>query len=179
MNDIPVNVVDIGASLVICLSTLRGFHRGLSGEWSQLIGVTAALVFGVYFHDPFGSWILAHSHVPARTAYALAFVITAVGVILGMVLLGFLFRRIMKVVFEPKVDKPGGGLAGFISGAILVVIVFMAVNMWPNEYLNRQFGRESIIGRAVVRCTPAIHEETGEIPPVKKTRKEIREAADL
>jgi uncharacterized membrane protein required for colicin V production len=179
MEHFPINAVDIGALLVVCLSTLRGFHRGLSGELAQLISVVAALILGVYTRKPFGSWLLENTHLSNRSAHALAFVLTVVAVILAMVLLGFVFRRIMKVVFEEGVDKPGGGLAGFASGTLVAIIVFMIMNMWPHEYLNRQFGEESIIGRVVVKWTPTVQDKADELPASKKIKKEIKRTTDL
>ena len=179
MEHLPVNAVDIGALLVICLSTLRGFHRGLSGELAQLISVTVALILGLYARDPFASWLLANTHLASRSAHALAFALVVTGVIIAAILLGFVFSRIMKIVFEESVDKPGGGFAGFVSGILIVALVFMIVTMWPNEYLNRQFGEESIIGRAVIRWTPTVRDRLGDLPVSKEVNKGIRKSRDL
>lgn len=179
MDSLPINAIDIGALLIICLSTLRGFHRGLSGELAQLVSVTAALILGLYSFQPFGAWILANTHLSSRSAHALAFGATVAAVILAMVLLGFVFRSIMKIVFEEKVDKPGGGLAGFISGVLVVVILFMILTLFPHDYLNRQFGEGSIIGRVVVKWTPAIHDSIDELPASKDVKRELRKATEL
>ena len=101
-------------------------------------------------------------------------------------LLGFVFRRIMKIVFEPAVDKPGGGFAGFVSGILAVLIVFMIMIQWPNDYLNRKFGEESVIGRVVVKLAarsapwmPAGRDKVDSLPVSKEVKKEIRKAGEL
>jgi len=179
MEHFPVSVIDIVAVLIICLSTLRGFLRGLSGELAQLISLVLALVVGVYTYRPFGTWILNNTHISNRAAHTVAFVVAVAAVILVAVLLSFVFRRIMKIVFEPNVDKPGGGLAGFISGVLAVILIFMILNLWPHAYLNRKCGEESVIGRVVVRFMPAVQEKVGELPATQEVKKEIQKATDL
>ena len=175
----PISVVDIGASLVICLSALRGFLRGLSGEISQLISLAASLILGIFFREPFGRWLMGHTHLAAPTAHALAFTVTVFGALVVLILIGFVLRKIMKVVFEPGVDKPFGGLAGLLSGVLIVIIVFAAMNLWPHEYLNRKFGEESVIGRVIVKWMPKAEETVDEIPIPKDVKREIREATEL
>ena len=179
MEHFPVSVVDMIAVLVICLSTLRGFFRGLSGELAQLISLVLALVVGVYSYRPFGIWILSNTHLSHRAAHTVAFVVTVTTVILAAVLLGFVFRRIMKIVFDPKIDKPGGGLAGFVSGTLAVLLVLMILNLWPHAYLNRKCGEESVIGRLVVKFMPAVREKVDDLPATRKVKEEIQEATDL
>jgi uncharacterized membrane protein required for colicin V production len=179
MEHFPVSVIDIIAVLIICLSTLRGFFRGLSGELAQLISLVLALVVGVYTYRPFGAWILSNTHLSNRAAHTVAFVVAVTSVILAAVLLSFVFRRIMKVVFEPTVDKPGGGLAGFISGTLAVILIFMILNLWPHAYLNRKCGEESVIGRVVVKFMPVAREKVDELPVTREVKEEIRKATDL
>jgi uncharacterized membrane protein required for colicin V production len=179
MEHFPVSVVDIVAVLIICLSTLRGFHRGLSGELAQLVSLILAFVVGVYTYRPFGTWILNNTHASSRTAHTVAFVVAVASVILAAVLLGFVFRRIMKIVFDPKVDKPGGGLAGFVSGTLAVILILVMLNLWPHAYLNRKCGEESVIGRLVVKFMPAVREKADELPVTRDVKKEIRKATEL
>jgi diadenosine tetraphosphatase ApaH/serine/threonine PP2A family protein phosphatase len=49
----------------------------------------------------------------------------------------------MKISFEGNIEKAGGCIAGFIRAVMLVLIILAAMNMWPHDYLNRIFGRES------------------------------------
>lgn len=154
----PPSVVDVIALGFIVLGALQGFLRGLSGELAALIGTVAALALSVRYYRPFGGWVLAHSRLEGRPAFALAFLVVVIAAVLIMLLLRFGLKRIMKVVVEPGADRLGGLLAGTIRATVIVVIVFVTLNLFPNDYLNRVFGEESLTGTAVVRATPHARE---------------------
>ncbi len=145
-----LNPIDIAVSLIICINLIIGFRRGLSGELAGLAGTAAAFGLGLYFMVPFSLWLHEHSRLEGQAAQAVAFASTAIGVILTAILLRLILGKIMKITFEPTVDKLGGVLSGFIRSSILVLIVFVTIDMWPHEYLNRKFGRESMVGKFVV-----------------------------
>ena len=68
----------------------------------------------------------------------------------------------MKVVFEEPFDKVAGSVAGFVRSALFTLIVFIAVNLTPHEYLNRLFGEESVIGTLTLKMMPMLQEELEE-----------------
>jgi uncharacterized membrane protein required for colicin V production len=152
-----VNPVDIVALMIICVNLIIGLSRGLSGELAGLVGTAAAFGLGIFFQTPFSSWLQDHTRLQGRSAQAVAFISTAIAVIIIAILLRLILRKIMKITFEPTVDKVGGLISGFIRSSILVLIIFVAVNMCPHEYLNRKFGEESMIGRLVIEhITPRL-----------------------
>lgn len=168
------NAVDIGALVILLLGTIIGFRRGLSGEIARFIGTIAALCLGIYFYKPFGAWIAGHTRIGEETANVIAFALMAGAVLLITLLVRLILRSIMKISFEGNLEKAGGCIAGFIRALILVLMVFMAMNMWPHEYLNRTFGRESVIGSLVVKYMPAIKKQVEKLP-VKEKVEDIRE----
>ncbi len=174
MENFPVpNVVDIVALAVITLGSLLGIKRGLSGELARLLSVTAAFIFGIEFCNPFGTWLVEHSRLGVRSAYAFAFLVTIVVAFIILLVLRFTLKRVIKVVIAEEFDRIGGLIAGFISSVLIVVIVLLGINLWPHDYLNRVFGSESIIGRGTLRMVPAVRKELeeNELPvPGKKEK---------
>lgn len=153
------NVIDVAALIIVAFSTLQGFRRGLSGELARLVSVVVAFSFGLYFYRPLGSWLVEHSRLTEQRAQALAFLAMVIAAVVVMIFLRFVLKHIMKIAFEKKVDKMGGCLAGFIRSSVFVIIVFLLLNMWPHDYLNRQFGEKSVIGNIVVKYMPALREQ--------------------
>ena len=174
MNHLPaVNVIDIAAVLIVCVNLIIGIRRGLSGELAGLIGTIAAFGLGAHFLSPFGAWLKDHSRLGERPAQALAFI--SVGVIIVMILLRLLLGKIMKVSFEPSVDKIGGFASGLIRSCILVLIIVVAVQMYPSDYLDRKFGEESVVGRFVVKhVMPRVEDKT----PVAELKSEATSAVE-
>jgi len=161
----PISIVDILALIAVALGTLQGWHRGLSGELARLAGIVAALILGLYLFHPFGDWILKHTLLGLRAANTLAFLTTAIAATVVMVVLRFLLKRLMKIVIEERADKVGGLFAGLVRCSAFVFIVFLIMNLWPHDYLNRKFGEESLIGAAIIRFVPSLREHKDESRP--------------
>jgi uncharacterized membrane protein required for colicin V production len=176
MNHLPdINVIDIAAVIVVCVSLIIGIRRGLSGELAGLIGTIAAFGLGAHFLAPFGVWLQAHTRLGERPAQALAFISVAVGVIIVMILLRLLLGKIMKISFEPAVDKFGGFASGLIRSCVLVLIIFVSIQMCPNDYLNRKFGEESVVGRFVAKhVMPRVEDKK----PVEELKTEATSAVE-
>ncbi len=141
-----MNLVDIVALSLIALGSLHGFIRGLSGELSHLISLIASFIFGIWFYEPFGMWLSANTRLTAQPAHALAFIATILVALIILLCLRYFLRTIMKVVIEEKFDRIGGLVAGLLRSTIIVVIIFVFMNLIPHEYLNQEFGDDSIIG---------------------------------
>jgi uncharacterized membrane protein required for colicin V production len=162
MNHFPaISVIDIAVLVIIGVNLIIGLRRGLSGELAGLIGTIAAFGIGAHFLSPFGAWLNNHTRLGERPAQALAFISVAVGVIIVMILLRLLLGKLMKISFEPTIDKIGGFASGLVRSCILVLIIVVSVLMCPNDYLNRKFGEESVVGRSVVKYVmPHVEDKT-------------------
>jgi len=154
----PVSLVDVIALAAIALGAVRGYFRGLSGELARVISLVAAFVLGLRCYEPLAQWVLAHTRIAEENAPVAAFIITVLAAIVCLFLLRYVLKRIMKVVIEDRADKIGGVIAGLLRSVIMVLIVFLALNLWPNERLNSMFGEESLIGRLVRKVAPSARE---------------------
>jgi len=148
------NFVDILALVAVIVGAVQGWIRRLSGEIASLISTVAALVLGITLCRPLGEWLVVHTRLTERPAALVAFLATIIAATAVMILIRFLLRSIMKVVFEETTDRIGGCVAGILRVSAIVLIVFLAMNLWPHEYLNRIFGEESTVGSVVVRYVP-------------------------
>jgi uncharacterized membrane protein required for colicin V production len=176
MNHLPsVNVIDIAVLIIIGVNLIIGIRRGLSGELAALVGTVAAFGLGAHLLSPFGAWLNGHTRLGERPAQALAFISVAVGVIIVMILLRLLLGKLMKISFEPTLDKIGGFAAGLIRSCVLVLIIVVSVLMCPNDYLNRKFGEESVVGRSIAKYVMPRVEDT---KPAKEIKTEAAAAIE-
>ena len=176
MNYLPViNVIDIAALIIIGVNIIIGMRRGLSGELAGLVGTIAAFGLGAHFLAPFGAWLKDHTRLGERPAQALAFISVVVCVIIVMILLRLILGKIMKLSFEPAVDKIGGFVSGLVRSCVLVLIIVVSVQICPNDYLNRKFGEESVVGRSVVKYVmPRVEDKA----PVEELKTEAAAAVE-
>ena len=157
-----MNIIDIAAIAIVALGVIQGCRRRLSGELAHLISVVAAFGTGLFFFRPVGDWFMAHTRLTDQGAHVVAFIATMLASLVVMTLIRIVLGRVMKVVIEPEVDRTGGAIAGFVRASVFVLIVFIIMNMWPHDFLNRIFGEESLIGSVVVKCMPALRDAVEE-----------------
>jgi len=183
----PPSVIDIVALIIVALGMFQGFRRGLSGELARLISIVVAFALGLHFYHPFGLWLSAHTRLSEQPAHALAFITAIIAAIVTMILLRIVLKRVMTIVFEKKIDKMGGLLAGFVCSSVIVIIIFMIMIIVPNNYLNRQFGQNSVIGSVIIKYMPVLCKESEELPIAekiettrkKKAREKTRTGTDV
>ena len=169
------NIIDIVAIVLIVLWGARGYRRGLSGELASVVSVITALVLGLFLYQPVGDWTAANTRLTGDLAQALAFGITVVLVILTAILFRTLARKVVSIVFAESIDKSLGLLAGFVRGCVIVTILFLIMNLWPHEYLNRKFGEESVIGKLVLKAVPSVRKTIKNIKIKRPSRQELNE----
>ena len=163
MDTLPTpHVADFLAVAVVVLITIRGHTRGLSGEVAQLAGLVIAFLFGLQAHPVVTLWLLDHTRLEGQSAHAVAFVAAFLAAVAAMLLVRYLLRFVMRVVIEEKFDKAAGSVAAFLRACILVTVVFLVMNLWPHEYLNRTFGEDSLIGTIVMRQAAHLVEKVEE-----------------
>jgi len=160
-----LNLVDVIALGVIAIGMLQGYFRGFSGEIARLVGLAVAFFLGLRFYQPIGQWFFAHTRLADEPARALAFLGTVLAATLCMLIVRKVLKRIMQVAIEKGPDRAGGVLLGAVRAGVVVVIVFLALNLWPNETLNRMFGEESLIGRGLLRVFPELSTPRGDQDP--------------
>lgn len=178
------NVVDIIALVLIAIGGIRGFYHGLSGEIGHLTGVVVSFLAAIFAYGWIAAWMAGNTVLSERTANAVAFIVTFIGAMVMVFLVSRIIRHIIRSSIEEKRDKGWGAVIGLARAAIIVIAIFVALNFWPNEYLNRVCGTESTIGSVVLKFMPDIREqidrklqekEDGESDPPRPRRARSRE----
>ena len=155
-------IIDIIAIVVVLAGALRGYFRGLSGELARLVSMILSMALGIVISRPMGAWFCAHTRLSEPQARVFAFLSIVVVVLLTMVVVRVVLKHIMQVIFNKKVDRIGGVIAGTSGAVLFVLMVFLMMIIWPNEYLNRKFGEESITGRMMISLMPDLEDEGAE-----------------
>lgn len=153
-----INVTDIAALALMGIGAFIGYRRKLSGELAILLSVGAAFFVGLFFYEPLGVWLVNNTKldVGASKVATYVFLVLAAGIM--MVLLRILLEKIMNLVIGENADKLGGMIAGVAKSLFIVLIIYLAMNVIPYDYVNRKFGEESFIGRITLRFLPSLEE---------------------
>lgn len=162
-----ISVPDIVAVIVVLVCVFQGVRQGLSKELARTVAVLLALGLGLWSAVPLGDWMATSTRLNTANARALVFTVVAVLILVVFLLLRMVFRILMKVSFNEKIEKPGGALGGIIRGVGFVMIVFLAVNLWPHDYINRKCGEESLVGKWTMKG--ALRLRPGLVAPREKS----------
>ena len=128
--DVPiVNALDIGIAVLVLISAVLAYVRGLVHEVLSLagwIGAIFATFYGFPFLHPYARQLITIDIVADFGAGIVIFV-------LSLVILSLMTRRISKKVKESPlnaVDRSLGFLFGLLRGALIVCIAYIGLGMF-------------------------------------------------
>lgn len=129
----PINLTDAAVVLVILISGLFAFFRGLVHEVLAVIswiGAALATVYGFPYAQPYVAQLIAVPLIADMAAGAGIFLIT---LIVLSVLTNFVSHRIRNSALGP-LDRSMGLIFGFARGAVLIAVAWLIFTwLLPHE----------------------------------------------
>lgn len=121
-----MNAFDIIVGVILVYSLIRGLFRGLVKEVSSIIGVLGGFFAAYSFYGFLAGYL---SGVVSNPAYRnlLAFLIIFCAVVVLVNVLAIIIKYLLKIVFLGWLDRLGGVVFGFIKGALIVSVLFLAL----------------------------------------------------
>jgi len=168
-----LNLVDILALLFVLVHVVLSWRRGLSEEIGRVAGAALAFWIGLRYHQMVAGWLTDHTRMEGPPATVVSYITVVLAIILASLILTLVVSKIIELAIPEGVDKVGGGLAGLVKGAFYMAMIFLAMNLWPHDYLNRHFGDESLIGSVVVKWVPAVQEQMEEKGVADRVREKV------
>jgi len=153
-------IVEVGVLVLVLWEFLWGLKRGLTGEFSRLISTLVVLIAGLRFYQVVGRLLADNTRLSEdpELARAVAFLLIVVCFALLFLIVRLILRLLMSVKFNDKIDRPGGGVAGFLRGVLMALLCVYAIGLWPHEYLRNLVRKQSIVGRTVFQYAPPVIE---------------------
>lgn len=121
-----MNAFDILVGVILAYSLFRGLFRGLVKEASSIIGVLGGFFAAYSFYGLLAGYL---SGVVSNPAYRnlLAFLIIFCAVVVLVNVLAIIIKYLLRIVFLGWLDRLGGVVFGFIKGALIVAVLFLAL----------------------------------------------------
>ena len=121
-----MNAFDIIVGVILAYSLFRGLFRGLVKEASSIIGVLGGFFAAYSFYGLLAGYL---SGVVSNPAYRnlLAFLIIFCAVVVLVNVLAIVIKYLLRIVFLGWLDRLGGVVFGFIKGALIVAVLFLAL----------------------------------------------------
>ena len=162
------NLIDLLLVLLVLLSMLSGYRRGLILGVLDLASWVLSLLAGLRFYQPVARWLGVNVHsLPQIWNRPLAFILIAVIVGLAVHLVGnLILRRLPKDIHQRRVNRLFGIIPGFLNGLITAAIVSALLLAIPlNEGLRERARASTSVNRLAVyteRLEAALHPVFGE-----------------
>ncbi len=115
-----MNILDIVLIVALVGSALAGLYIGIIKAALSLVGIIVGVFLAGQFYEPLAELL---TFMPEDVANIAAFVLILVGVIVVAGLVARLLKLALKMVLLGWVDKVGGAVVGFLTGAIIWSII--------------------------------------------------------
>jgi membrane protein required for colicin V production len=121
-----MNAFDIVVGVILVYGLIRGLFRGLVKEAASVIGALGGFLAAYSFYGIVAGYL---SGVVSSPAYRnlLAFLIIFCAVVVVVNVLAIVIKYLLKIVFLGWLDRLGGVVLGFVKGALIVAVIFLAL----------------------------------------------------
>jgi membrane protein required for colicin V production len=157
-----MNWLDVVLGLILIVSVIMSFRKGLSREIIGLVSVVLALVLGLWFYGTAGSFL--QSSLSSRRAANLAgFLIVFCGVLLLGSLVNFIVGKFLKVTGLSFFNHLLGAGFGLVRGGVIGIALITAILAFspaggpPGSVVNSRVA-PYVIGGANMAAAVAPHE---------------------
>jgi len=121
-----MNAFDIFVGVVLTYGVIRGLFRGLVREAASIIGVLGGFLAAYSFYGTAAVYL--HGLVSSPTyRNLLAFLIIFCVVVVAVNVLAIIIKYLVKIVWLGWMDRLGGVVFGFVKGALIVAVIFLAL----------------------------------------------------
>jgi uncharacterized membrane protein required for colicin V production len=161
MSAVGFNWYDVVVILALFYGLWSGIRTGFSGEMVRVVGLVLMIWLAVIGYQPFGSWLAAQTGMVEEPANLVAFVIIAIAVFAGTTLVRvYVHKRMQKLKIGAIIENLGGGLAGIIRMAVVMIALTLVLAMTRSPMWHEQVTRNSRFGAYVTGWFPSIDTAT-------------------
>ena len=172
------SIVDIVFAVLVLLYLLNGLRRGLCRELAQIITLAAVLAAFYFFYPQIR--LFAERHVSFIAPEHMHIAVPAM-VLLAAVILYYLLRIGLRILFCPFLDFFGekllGGVVGAARGVVIGALILSALTLVPNAAVQEAVVDKSFTGCIVENMiTPWLRENVMN-PPARNEKTETPPSA--
>lgn len=154
-----MNKIDIILLIILGFGLVRGFMRGLIIEMASLL----AIVVGIYgaIHFSFFTASLLDKILPAekQTLEVVAFGITLIVLVLGVMLLAKILTKMIKAAELGFLNRLGGAFFGLLKSIVIVgsIFVFLERTFQTEKWLSTSALSESVLYKPVKSVSQVVY----------------------
>ncbi len=153
-----MNFLDIILAVPIVLLAFGGYKHGLIKEVASLVALILGIYFAIYFSDVVASYLLEYFDINHRYVFIVAFILTFIGVVLAVSLIGRMLDKIASLAALGFINKFLGLIFGFLKGIVIMSVLILLFNMIDSNdnILKEDTRNESMLYGPISNVAPLI-----------------------
>ena len=153
-----MNLLDAVLILPIVLMAISGFNNGFIKELASFAALVLGIYFAVFFSDVVAGFLIKSFDINHRYVFILAFLITFVGVVLLVSLIGKLLDKIAALVALGLINKISGLVFGLFKGVLIMSIFLVIFNMIDTKghILKDEHKKGSLLYQPLFQVAPLL-----------------------
>jgi membrane protein required for colicin V production len=153
-----MNLLDAVLILPIVIMAISGFNNGFIKELASFAALVLGIYFAIYFSDVVAGFLMKTFDISHRYVFILAFLITFVGVVLLVSLIGKLLDKIAALVALGLINKIFGLVFGLFKGVLIMSIFLVIFNMIDTKehILKSEHKKGSLLYQPLFQVAPLI-----------------------
>lgn len=169
-----MNILDIIIGVPVLWMAYRGFAKGFVIEATTLIALVLGIYAAINFSFMTAGFLRDYFTLKEQYLSVLAFAITFIAVVFGVVLIGRLLEKFINMIALGFLDKLAGGIFGIAKAAFIISAILLVINSVDigNRLISQKLKDNSVfygpVESVVPTVLPMIDFESMEMPLEKK-----------
>lgn len=158
MNDIlsRINYADMAATFVVLTWTVFGMKKGMSGQIAFFLSGLVVLLSLYFGFSPLRDWLVQHYSMKPDLAQLVSVMGLVSCPLLIILLVHAIAGYVVKITFTAWVDRLCGAIAAFFTACAFIALVFVLLNVMPENVRPDSTGKSSWIGRKVLKAKATV-----------------------
>ena len=142
-----MNYLDIVVGAAMIYGLYKGWKNGLLIEVATLVALVAAVYGAIHFSHFVAAYLSEHFQIGDSYLNISSFLITFIGIVIGVHFLGKLLTKIAKMTMLGWLNRIAGGLFGVLKISIIIgaLLLFFEKSLFGLTIISDEVKRESII----------------------------------
>jgi membrane protein required for colicin V production len=157
--------VDIILIIILIVGAFAGYKKGFLSELFTLLGIILGVLAGFKLMGAAMLMLDEHYDINENVLPYAAFGVVFLIVVIGVTLLGRVFKSSLEKTVLGSVDKLFGGLLGILKTAFMLSVMIWVLTSL-NVYAPSSYTEDAWLYPTVARFAPAVTSWIGEIFPV-------------
>lgn len=155
------NLVDLGIIIIVIISALRGYQKGLIRQVVAVIALVIAFYVAMENYKLVAVYFNENLSMTMSIAEVISFGLIVIVTSAVINIIGYLLNKLTGLLLLSMVDSIGGAAVGLIKGGLIVYILLILIGRMPFPFIQDSI-QTSVFAKKFLTLTPLFEEKLQE-----------------